>query len=50
MDVEINKGKNIDDYLSDSEESFNMGGNTRGNPANRATKYQPPNFLFEDKD
>jgi len=57
MDVEINEGKNIDNFLSDSEDSLSQDipGNTRGNPANtrggpttRETKYKPPNFLFND--
>lgn len=50
MDVEINEGKNLDDFLSDSEDSLSqeIPGNTRGNPKTRETKYKPPNFLFND--
>jgi hypothetical protein len=50
MDAEIIKGNNINDFMSDSEDSFaDKFVNTRGNPANRQTKYKPPEFLFDDK-
>lgn len=50
MDVEIDRGANLNDLMSgDSENSsFNEKfGKTPGNPKNRATKYKPPDFLFD---
>ena len=36
--------------MSESDNSFDDMIQTKGNPQNRATKYKPPDFMFDDKD